>query len=304
MRGERPARRACIAATLVLIACRSKAPPTAEASAAPAPGALVSARPYDLDVPPGLDPTKPAPLLLVLHGYGDRAASFGAASWSLTTNASARGILVARPDGTLDSKGRRFWNATDSCCDFDHTGTDDVAYLTAVLDDVAARHRVDPKRTWVLGLSNGGFMAHRLACDRADRVAAIVSLAGAAWKDPARCSPSAPVSVLEVHGTADRLVAYDGGASIFGGSSYPSVLDSVAQSAAKAGCSGALAPVGVSAGFDARHPQEETRSSSWSGCPKGIDVALWAMLGSEHIPSVTPAWSEAVVTWLEQHPKP
>src|SRR5581483_722726 len=115
-------------------------------------------------------------------------------------------LLYAFPDGTFDRHGDRFWNATDACCDFDETGVDDVAYFRAIVDDVASRYTIDPRRVYAAGASNGGYMAHRVACDAADRVAAVVSVDGANWKDPARCRPSEPVAVLEVHADTDEVV--------------------------------------------------------------------------------------------------
>ncbi len=148
-------------------------------------------------------------------------------------------------------------------------------------------------------------MAHRLACDRAGKIAAIVSLAGAAWADPSRCAPSAPVSVLEVHGAADNTVKYDGGLRILGepGSRYPSVEETTAESAAKDGCTGALTPLAGRSGFDADRLSVETEIARWTGCPAGIDVERWKMPGATHIPRGTRAWSEAVVDWLEHHPR-
>src|SRR5205814_4362028 len=121
-------------------------------------------------------------------------------------------VLVAAPDGLQERSGRgaHFWNDTDACCDFAHTGVDDVAYLDAVIADMRARYRVDDARIFLLGYSNGGFMAHRLLCDRASTFAAAASVAGSAWKDPARCRPAAPASLLEVHGDADEMVLYQG----------------------------------------------------------------------------------------------
>ena len=83
---------------------------------------------------------------------------------------------------------------------------------------VQARYPVDSRRVFVLGHSNGGYMSHRMACDHADLIAGIVSLAGAAYDDPPagelplpRCRPSEPVAVLEVHGMADGTVRYGSG---------------------------------------------------------------------------------------------
>jgi polyhydroxybutyrate depolymerase len=289
------------ALAVMLLGCHgTSAGPQADASA------LVAARPYDVDVPPGYDPARPAPLLLALHGYGDDRSSLAPARWGLSAAASARGFLLARASGTLDSSGARFWNATDACCDFEKKGVDDVAYLTAVVDDVATRYRVDPKRIWVVGLSNGGYMTHRLACDRSERFAAVVSIAGATWKDATRCPDGAPVSLLEVHATDDPVVGYDGGASLLGKrGAYPSVLETVAASATKDRCAGALATFEERRpGFDTALPGEATRVSRWTGCPAGIDVELWTMPGSRHVPQFTATFGTEVIAWLERHPRP
>jgi polyhydroxybutyrate depolymerase len=277
---------------------------SAATRAAP-PSPLVAARPYKVDLPPRYDPAKPAPLLLALHGYGADGNDVAASSFGVSALALAHGAFVAHPDGTPDQRGARFWDATDSCCNFGGARVDDVAYLSAVVDDVAAHYAIDPKRVWVLGLSNGGFMSHRLACDGADKFAAIVSVAGATWNDPGRCKPNSRVSVLEVHGAADPVVRYEGSTSVSvgRGGPFPSVDTTVARSAAEEGCAGALATFGTQTGFDGEHPGGETEVARWTGCPAGVDVERWKMLGGRHIPRFTPAWNEAVIAWLERHPK-
>jgi polyhydroxybutyrate depolymerase len=270
------------------------------------PHSLVAARPFGLDVPPQYDPQKPAPLLVALHAFGSDGNDLTAASWDVASIAVAHGIFVAHPHGSLDSQQRRFWNATDGCCNFSDSKVDDVAYVAALIDDVSARYKIDPKRVWVAGLSNGGFMAHRLACDRADKIAAIVSVAGAGWADASRCVPSAPVSVLEIHTADDPVVKYAGGPGVLEGKApYPSVDATVAQSAAKDGCTGALVPAAAPSGLAVTDPSQRTEVARWSGCPAGIDVERWRMLGTgRHIPRPPRSWAETVVTWLEHHPKP
>ena len=100
------------------------------------------------------------------------------------------GFLYLHPDGTTDCLGDPFWNATDACCNFCGSSVDDVAFLSAVLDAIEAQFTVDPRRIFLIGHSNGGFMSYRMACEHADRVAAIASLAGATWFDPLDCGPS------------------------------------------------------------------------------------------------------------------
>jgi len=94
---------------------------------------------------------------------------------------------------------------------FAATRIDDVARLTALVDSWRRRPGVDPRRIYVLGFSNGGFMAHRLACRIGDRLAAVASIGGAGLDAAERCTIAAPVGVLEVHGDGDRIVRPDGG---------------------------------------------------------------------------------------------
>ena len=115
-------------------------------------------------------PTSPAPLVIVLHGYGSSGQDHDA-YFHLGSAAAQRGFLYAYPDGTFDSGGNRFWNATDACCDFDRTGVADVAYLTDVITEIRAHSRSIRNASYLLGHSNGGFMsyAHGLRARRPDR---------------------------------------------------------------------------------------------------------------------------------------
>ena len=160
--------------------------------------------------PANYDPSKPAPLVLLLHGYGASGA-LQDAIFRLASIADQEGFFLVAPDGTVDSTQHRFWNATDTCCDFENTHVDDVAYLTGLVAEIEKKYAIDPKRRFVVGHSNGGSMAYRLACDAADRFAAIVSLAGPFFSDASKCKPSAPVAVQHIHGTADTTVPYAGG---------------------------------------------------------------------------------------------
>jgi polyhydroxybutyrate depolymerase len=264
-----------------------------------------SARPYDLHVPKGWDRTHPAPLVLFFHGYGGRGST-AAGQIQLGELSDAKGFVLAAPDGTPDNQGSRFWNATDACCDLQGRGIDDVAYASWILDDVASKLPIDPKRVYVMGHSNGGFMALRLACDLSTRIAAAVSLAGAAWKDDTKCRPREPVSVLQVHGDADAIVHYGGGLLFdLPGHGYPGALQTVSTFALKDRCTGSLTPTGAPFDFDVSAPgAADTTMADYAGCPKGISVSLWTVAGGSHFALPTPAGSSALWAWMAAHPKP
>jgi polyhydroxybutyrate depolymerase len=260
---------------------------------------LLAARPYRSVIPTGYDGGTAAPLVVLLHGYSVTGANqdlyFG-----FSALAQSKTFLLATPDGTIDSNAQHFWNATDACCDLNGTGVDDVKYLTAVLDDMTLKYKVDPKRVFFVGHSNGAFMSHRMACERASRIAAIVSLAGAVWKDTSKCTPSEPVNILQVHGTADATIAFNGGA--IGGHTYPGAQETVGDWKDFNGCTGALTAFGTAMDIDTNIFGSETTRSHYT-CTNGASE-LWTMTGSGHIPGLGPSWGAAVWDFLSTHPKP
>ena len=153
----------------------------------------------------------------------------------------------------IDSDGNRFWNATDACCNFDRAAVDDVAYLTDVIAEIQAELAIDPKRIALVGHSNGGFMSYRMACEQADLVSAIVSLAGATFADPADCAPSEPVSVVQIHGTADDVILYEGGGPFTDATGpYPGAETTAEIWATYDGCGETSSPLSAKVDVDVR----------------------------------------------------
>lgn len=265
------------------------------------PNTLVGQRPYELIKPKSYDGTKPAPLVLMLHGYMDSGDGINR-YFALDDLVDARGFLFTHPDGTTDSVGKKFWNANDACCNYQGSKVDDVAYLTAVLDDIVGRNNVDPKRVYLVGHSNGGFMAHRLGCELSPRIAAVVSLAGANWFDAAKCQTTSPVNVLQIHGDADDNVFIDGGMRL--GVPYPSAQKTVADWGARNGCTGTLALAGRRLDADTELAGEETYVAAVGGCPDGGAAELWTVEGGGHKPDFPEPLPGVLYNWLNDHPKP
>jgi polyhydroxybutyrate depolymerase len=262
---------------------------------------------------PSPDPGSPAPLILLLHGYDGSAADIED-YFRLGRVAAARGIVLATPEGTTDRDGRRFWNATDACCDAYDSGIDDAGYLTDLIAEIQTVASVDPKRIYLVGYSNGGFMSYRMACDHADIVAAIVSLAGATFARPDDCRPSEPVAVLQIHGTADDVIEFDGGdlsdAVGTGGPplTYPGARETTASWAGYDGCAGELVDAGDTVDVDALisgpSGPAETKIAKATGCEPGGHVELWTIPDGGHGPSISSAFAETVVDFLLDHSKP
>jgi polyhydroxybutyrate depolymerase len=274
---------------LVLLLCACGAGETKST-----PSALVVARPYQSNAPASYKGA-PTPLVVLLHGYGQIGVTQDA-YWGMTNASETHGFLLASPNGTVDSRGEHFWNATDACCDLDHTGVDDVAYVNAVIDDMARLYHVDKKRVFVTGHSNGAFMSHRLACDEASKIAAIGALAGDVWQDPSKCNPSEPVSVLQIHGDMDDEIPYGGAGPI------PSAKQSVATWAQKNGCTGDLTDTGQRLDLDKSLAGAETEVDRYA-CAKGA-AELWTIHGAGHLPDFRqPDWADALWAWLSAHPK-
>lgn len=261
--------------------------------------ALVDARPVDVIVPDGLS-SDPAPLVVVLHGYSG-AADVQQQYFRFQDEAAARGAILAYPDGTPDRRDLQFWNATDACCNFFGADVDDVAYLTAVVDHVRSLHAIDPQRIYLAGHSNGGFMSYRLACERADLFAAVVSLAGATFVDADDCAPSEPVSIAQVHGTLDEVIAYDGGDII--GNEYPSAATTAATWAAYNGCATAIEPGGDALDLDRDLAGAETTVARFGDCPANGTVELWTIADGRHIPQLGDGFAAAVFDFFDAHPK-
>ena len=250
-------------------------------------------RPYAVQLPSGYKPRTPAPLLISLHGLGITGDGHETKFFHFRKEADARGWIYVHPNGISDPKGYRFWNATDACCDMFFTGIDDVAFIAKLINDVSSLYTVDAERIYVIGHSNGGFMAHRLACDLSDRITAIVSIGGAQWLDRTQCAPTSSVAVLELHGLADAAVHYPGGAlpppepgyplSVY--PRYPSAHETIVQWASLNGCGPVISRLALRFDLDLLVPGKETRVERYSSCERGA-VELWTMEGSKHVPKL------------------
>lgn len=217
------------------------------------------------------------PLIVVLHGGGGRGRQIDRHT-GLTQAATARGFALVYPDG-IDRQwndGRGDWHSQD------HAATvDDVGFLAALIADLGARGVIDPARVFVMGVSNGGMMTYRMVCERAELFRGAVAVVANLPKDMAPvCSPSQPVPLMVLNGTADPLMPYDGGEIAVFGRSRGTVISTEAtleRFALANGCDGREAlPVEDPAPDDEVTPEHDV----FTGC--AADLELWRYVGGGH----------------------
>ena len=229
-------------------------------------------RTYWTYIPSGIPANATAPLLFVLHG----SAGSGEDMIAITQHgfekiADKDKIVVVYPDAL-----ERRWNDQDGTAD-------DAGFLLAIAEKLAAESLIDKKRIFVAGISNGGMMAQRLACEHADRVAGIATVAGTLPEKLAGvCKPSRPVPVLVIHGTADPIVPWNGG-PVAGFEDFGKVLsvrETVTAWAAHNGCR----DTAVTATLAERDPQDGTRirTERFKDCTAGTAVSLIIVEGGGH----------------------
>ena len=173
-------------------------------------------RSYILYVPDTYEPGTPAPLIFNFHGYTSNNLEqmfYG----DFRPIADTAGFLVVHPMGTVDLVGNPHWNVG-----WGLSTVDDIGFTEALMDSLSKNFSINQDRIYSTGMSNGGFFSYKLACELSYRIAAIASVTGTMnVGQSATCQPVHPMPVMEIHGTADEVVAYDGNAFF---ASTPSVV--------------------------------------------------------------------------------
>ena len=233
-------------------------------------------RTYTLHVPTTYEPQHPEPLLLALHGrYGDGKGM--ATLTHLNQVADQYGFIVVYPDGY-----QRSWADGRGASNADKAGVDDVAFLAALLAALSASYTIDAQRIYVTGISNGGFMAQRLGCDFAAKIAAIaVDAATLPDNLAARCAPAHPLAVLFFNGTADPLVPYAGGVVSGDRGTVLSASQTAATWARLAGCASTATaatttvPTSVNDGTSVSYV-------TYTGCSREAEAQFYTITNGGH----------------------
>ena len=276
-------------------------------------------RNFEIHVPAAWDKRTPSAVVLLLHGGGGNRGNANKTTCpNGDTNsgdcfvalAHARNYVVVIPDGTKSKIGNlRTWNAggggtgphgkrdcvSGRACE---ENVDDIAYFKAVLDEVERVLPVDRTRVFATGMSNGGAMAHRLACEIPERIAAIVAVTGAnqhAYVGGA-CKPGA--AVTQIHGTKDACWPYEGGGGeCFSTDHKVSVDESMTAWARLNGCGDTVEEGGL-ADEDGDGVRATTRR--WKGCKRAV-VLIRVEGGGHSWPSGHPYSENAGAIWRDQN---
>ena len=165
-------------------------------------------RTYLVHVPPQAKAGKPLPVVLMFHRaltHGEGMVRFT----GLSDKGDQAGFVVVYPNGTGRLERMLFWNGGNCCGYAQSHDVDDVGFVRALLDHLASEIKVDPKRVFATGISNGAILCYHLADQLSDRIAAIAPVSGTMGAET--CHPKHPVSVIHFHGTADEFVPFAGG---------------------------------------------------------------------------------------------
>ncbi len=163
-------------------------------------------RSYILYIPASYTGVENVPLLFNFHGYTSNATEqmfYG----DFRPIADTAGFIIIHPEGTVDNNGNTHFNVG-----WGASTVNDVSFTSFLIDTIAAQYAIDLDRVYSTGMSNGGFMSFRLACELSDRIAAIGSVTGSIVPFTLdACNPSHSVPVLQIHGDSDGTVPYNGG---------------------------------------------------------------------------------------------
>ena len=242
-----------------------------------------SSRKAILELPGGHNVSHKLPLVVALHGY--TSSGLGVSGFfDLIDSVHENGHLLLRPDGTISATGQRFWNATDACCNIWGQEVDDVSWLTSLINEAITYHGADPEGIIIVGYSNGGFMAHRMACERGYMLRSIISLAGATHYDFNDCPNTGYPNVLQIHGTSDSVIFFDGGTIL--GDNYPAASQTVFSWANRSGCDLTYTEINQ---LDLISPRgvNDTNEYEHLNCSSGNRVSLWEIPNGSHYPQLS-----------------
>jgi polyhydroxybutyrate depolymerase len=257
-------------------------------------------------MPPTPDDGTPLPMVILLHGV-DRDRVTGEVQenyMKFLPLAQARGFLYCYPDGTQASNGTRGWNNTPvpNDCLFP-SRVDDVAFLRSLITEAVRAWDADRRRVYLIGHSDGGGMAWRMAHEESGLIAGIATLAGPDYLISR--SPVQPVNILHLHGTSDNIIRYGGGSTVVGcPEPYPGAVATIERWATYNGATGPQTDAQPSMDLVSDVAGLDTIVTRYTNAPTGGAVELWTIQNAGHIPSLSSEFPSRIVDWLLARARP
>ena len=242
----------------------------------------------------------PKGLVILLHSYGGTGKQVDS-YLQFKIIAKDAGLIYVTVEGTKDGSGKQFWNATPSCCNFANKQIDESVFFQNLIEELKTQNNIDPLRVFIVGHSNGGFMAHSLACSLSPIVAGIISIAGEQFENPDDCKPRSEVNILQIQGTKDLIVPYNGGN--LGLTPFPGAEETLKIWATKNHCDLSRLTVKEIPSLINAKAELASLSKRYEGCPIGGSVELWAIPEAGHVPNFNLRGRSQITSWLQTHPK-
>lgn len=240
-------------------------------------------KPAIVYLPKNLNGKSKWPLVISIHGFLSNPKIQGKI-FPANQFVDKKGFILIIPFGLRNPVGIRYWNASDKCCDIFKQKPDDIGYLKKLINKAKEDYPIDPEKIFLVGHSNGGFLAYRFACEAADYISGIVSIAGANSFDDTNCKPSRPVSILQIHGRNDRVVKYNGNPK----RGFPSALDSIIPWSRINNCQTK----------QITNINKEITVLNFGQCIKNKSVQLWSLKERNHNKSLGDTLTNSVLNYL------
>lgn len=246
-------------------------------------------RTYKFRLPAGYQESGQYPLVIVLHGLGGSGSDMinDPGLWAVMDNPQHPFIVVA-PDATLDQTvfGTYEWN--EGLNPFH--AVDDVDFISDLIDELIANHAISPERVYCTGMSDGGFMTNRLACELNNKIAAFASVTGT-MATSINCTPGRPIALFHIHGTADDVVDYNGEMLLGSPSLAPFMVSVPALMEHWTGNSNCYMDITTEMLGD------DTEVFKYSQCDEGVEVWHYKVTGGAHEWYLSPSFNTTQHIW-------
>jgi polyhydroxybutyrate depolymerase len=240
--------------------------------------AVDARKPAIVNLPIDLAEKSKWPLVISIHGFLSNPKIQGKI-FPADKFVDKKGFILITPFGLRNAVGIRYWNASDKCCDLFNQNPDDITYLKKLINKAKEEFPIDAEKIFLVGHSNGGFLAYRFACEAAEYISGIVSIAGVNSFGEINCKPSRPISILQIHGKNDRIIKYNGNSR----RGFPSALESIIPWSKINKCG---------------KKQTTDMLVNFSGCDQGKSVQLWTLNDHNHNKSLGNKLTSEVLNYL------